>query len=220
MKKILFSLLCGSIGLAGMAMASVEVSTTSLDKMIDLADAELTNTNITTVDEEELLEAITLLHKHDITKYDTVTTFMPDQNIRRDEAAKMYVNFEKGVLGEEETPIGALGCSFTDLHLGHSDLPDLMVDSCERGLFKGHLGAFMPVDPITNAQAVIVLIRMIDGLKDEPSDTHYATNYMSAAEDMDLLDNLGISSQAMWDSPASRATVAQLLFRASEVDSK
>ena len=48
----------------------------------------------------------------------------------------------------------------------------------------------MPTENITNAQAVIVLIRMIDGLKDEPTDKHYATNYMAAAEKLELIDDL------------------------------
>lgn len=42
----------------------------------------------------------------------------------------------------------------------------------------------MPTDSITNAQAVIVLIRMIDGEKEEPTDDHYASNYMYAAENL------------------------------------
>jgi hypothetical protein len=42
----------------------------------------------------------------------------------------------------------------------------------------------MPTDSITNAQAIIVLIRMIDGDKEEPVGDHYATNYMATAESL------------------------------------
>jgi len=42
----------------------------------------------------------------------------------------------------------------------------------------------MPTDSITNAQAVIVIVRLLDGKKEESSDTHYATAYVDAANRM------------------------------------
>jgi hypothetical protein len=102
-----------------------------------MLDKEIANIGVGV--DEELTSAVALLYSNEITKFDTVDGFMPYQSIRRDEAAKMYVNFAKNVLKDasvvEQNPV----CSFTDLHLGHSDLPGLMIESCNRGLFKGYM---------------------------------------------------------------------------------
>ncbi len=177
------------------------------DQTIQKIDMESNETN-------ELAQAITLLHADQITKYDSVDTFMPYNPIRRDEAAKMYVNFEKNTLGINDVVDDHKSCYFTDTHLWHSDLVDLIRESCLRGLFKGYVWSFMPTSSITNAQAVIVLIRMIKWEQVEPVDDHYATNYMTVAQDMGLLDGLAISARSYWDAPATRATIAKLLYRA------
>jgi hypothetical protein len=213
MKKLFLILLCIA-GTWSFSFATNTVDTALVDELLDMIDQELDD--IEQAADEELSNAVSLLHEYEITSFDTVETFMPDQSIRRDEAAKMYVNFAKNVQWASTTVETNPLCIFTDLHLWHSDLPDLMIESCNRNLFKGYLGAFMPTDSITNAQAVIVLVRMVDGEKIEPTNDHYATNYMSTAEDLGLLAGLPISSQSSWDLPATRATVAKLLYRARE----
>jgi len=200
--------------MGGYSFAATVVDTQLVDDMIEIIDTELEKLE-SSVD-QELVDAVTLLHEHEITKFAEVADFMPQNNIRRDEAAKMYVNFAKNVLADNAQVTQNPSCIFTDLHLGHSDLPPLMTESCNRGLFKGHLGAFMPTDAITNAQAVIVLVRMIDGTKIEPTDIHYATNYMTTAEEMLLLEGMNITNISARDQPATRATIAKLLYRASK----
>ncbi|NOZ44127.1 MAG: hypothetical protein GXP45_03150 [bacterium] len=115
--------------LLGVSFATVELQTLNLDEVINMADQEIQNINNTDNTDTELEEAIQLLHQDAITKYDTIDTFMPEHNIRRDEAAKMFVNFQKNTLGEKDF-IPQKNCKFTDLHQGHSDLIDLMQESC------------------------------------------------------------------------------------------
>lgn len=118
------------------ALAATEVDTDLVDELLEMIDNELTN--LDQAQDQELVDAVTLLHSYEITKFDTVEGFMPDQAIRRDEAAKMYVNFQKNTLQENPEMTDTM-CIFTDLHLGHSDLHELMQESCQRGLFKGHM---------------------------------------------------------------------------------
>lgn len=207
MKKLFLLSLLACLAFVGTSYAS------TLDDAINMADKAIQTIDLESSQDLELEKAIVFLHADDITKYDTVETFMPYQNIRRDEAAKMYVNFQKNTLWNNDMIVWKI-CKFTDTSLWHSDLVGLMNESCLRGLFNGHAWLFMPTKPITNAQAVIVLIRMIDGNKIEPSNDHYAVNYMSAAENLWLLDGLEISDRTHWDDLASRATIAKLLFRA------
>jgi hypothetical protein len=53
-----------------------------------------------TTEDDELVEAIKLLHKHKVTKFDNQKDFMPTKAIRRDEAAKMFVKFYEELLEE------------------------------------------------------------------------------------------------------------------------
>jgi hypothetical protein len=140
---------------------------------------------------------------------------MPTKAIRRDEAAKMFVKFYEELLEEWELVDEATNsCEFFDLSTARPDLPDLIKSSCEYWLFKWYKWKFMPTDKITNWQAVVVLIRLLDWMQDEDSTDHYAQNYMQLAEERDLLDWLNIELEKYRDLPATRKSIAKLLYRA------
>jgi len=168
----------------------------------------------------ELSTAITLLHKFEVTKFDSEETFMPNKSIRRDEAAKMMTVFAENILEKELDIEIPETCKFGDLGSAHSDLPDVIRRSCAHKIFKWHNGNFMPTSHITNAEVVTVIMRIVDGYQDE-TDGHFATNYFKKAgelEDNFLLEGLSIDQKAVWDFPATRETVAVLLYRAENND--
>lgn len=74
---------------------------------------------------------------------------------------------------------------FIDLDDGHSDLKSEMISACQLGLFKGHNGKFMPTALLTNAQALAVLVRLVDGMKSEDG-AHRADNYLVTARSLGL----------------------------------
>jgi len=162
----------------------------------------------------ELEEAISLLYKYNITKFDNVDSFMPQKAIRRDEAAKMFVSFYEELLENWKVEKNTGSCSFLDLNNSRPDLPNLIQKSCEYWLFKWYKWNFMPTDSITNGQAVVVLMRLLQWAQDEENVGHYAQNYMKLAEDYELLDGLNIDSEKYWDLPATRKSIAKLLYRA------
>lgn len=141
---------------------------------------EATDCSVTAPCPEELATAVTYLYDAGITKFNTPETFMSDKQIRRDEAAKMYVLLAKKRMMNMSD--AAPACSFADLSKAHADLLDVIKQSCQYGFFKGSKGNFMPIDSITNAQATVVLIRMLEGLQDETKG-HYATQYMQIAQE-------------------------------------
>lgn len=151
------------------------------------------------------------LHQKGITIFDNLVDFMPNKNIRRDEAAKMFTIASDfvGTKKEENTSI----CNFSDKHLAWSDLQDLLITSCEKGLFQWSNGKFNPTGNITNAQAVTVAGRMLYGKQDE-SVGHYATKYYQLAQENWLLKNLSISDTTKRDATATRQTVATLIYNA------
>lgn len=192
-------------------------NTIESDSKLNIADKEVYKMMWLedTTEDDELVEAIKLLHKHKVTKFDNQKDFMPTKAIRRDEAAKMFVKFYEELLEEWELVDEATNsCEFFDLSTARPDLPDLIKSSCEYWLFKWYKWKFMPTDKITNWQAVVVLIRLLDWMQDEDSTDHYAQNYMQLAEERDLLDWLNIELEKYRDLPATRKSIAKLLYRA------
>lgn len=163
---------------------------------------------------EKLLSAngdtmIQSLHQKGITIFDSLADFKPNNNIRRDEAAKMFTIASDfvGTKKEETTSM----CKFSDKHLAWADLQDLLTTSCEKWLFQWSNGKFNPTGNITNAQAVTVAGRMLYGKQDE-SVGHYATKYYELAQNNWLLNNLSISDENKRNLVATRQTVATLIY--------
>jgi hypothetical protein len=58
-------------------------------------------------------------------------------------------------------------CSFSDLDQAWPDLQETIKKACMLGLFQGSQGRFLPQEPLTNAQAVAVLMRLLQGYEAE-----------------------------------------------------
>jgi len=115
--------------------------------------------------DSQLDGAVSWMHSNWLTKFDNASDFMSTQSLRRDEATKFFVQYAKESLGL--SPDTSKSCNFTDLDKARPDLKDLIKESCQLGLFQWYNWKFMPTQSLTNAQAITVLIRMIDGNKDE-----------------------------------------------------
>jgi hypothetical protein len=90
-----------------------------------------------------------------------------------------------------------------------------MRDSCRYGLFKGAEGRFLPTKSITNAEAVTVLARILDGFKDETGN-HRADQYHDYLRTQGYLTRLSAASTANYDDGISRGDIAIILARAYE----
>jgi hypothetical protein len=105
-------------------------------------------------------------------------------------------------------------CNFPDLWSAHSDLTDEIVDACEAWLFQWSNGYFLPTSAITNAAAITVMARIMDGKKNE-NWTHWADNYYTVLANDNLMDNLSMDDRyATYDDPITRGDIAILLTRA------
>lgn len=168
----------------------------------------------------EIEKAVTLLNTYGVTVFKNATEFMATKNIRRDEVAKMYVNFAKSSnstlsrLKENMKP--ANQCNFKDSAKAWKDIQPLLIESCQYNLFQWSKGYFKPLDNITNGQAVIVLIRMLEWYKQETGVSHYAEKYMERADELGLLDWLNLTMKTV-DQPATRWTIAKLLYRSEKL---
>jgi len=150
-----------------------------------------------------------------LTKFDNPTDFMTTKWLRRDEASKFFVQYAKEVMWFVSDTTER-SCNFTDLNKARPDLKETIQESCQLWLFQWHAWKFMPTELLTNAQAITVLMRMIDGKKDE-TQWHFAQVYFDTAKEYEIMNWLNLNSTANFDKLTTRGEVAKLLFNGSNL---
>ena len=154
------------------------------------------------------------LHDKGITIHETRENFKPNQDIRRDEAAKMLTLAIPFISWGSKATASNSTCTFSDSNLAWADLRNILTESCKKWLFKWSNWQFRPGNSLTNGQILTVLWRMLYWTQDE-SIGHYATKYVSLLENDWYLENLSMPFSER-DKPAERWTLAKLLVRVIE----
>lgn len=154
-----------------------------------------------------LSDAIQRGYDQGLTRYSTSSEFRAYDSLRRDEASKFFVQFTD-TQGYHTNAGG--NCSFSDEYSAISDLRSYVRTACEYGILNGANGKFYPDQKLTNAQAVAVVVRILDGKQSE-SGAHRADNYYTRAR------NLGLDVSNFYDKDAAttRGDVITLLYAAS-----
>lgn len=164
----------------------------------------------TSISDPEFDAALSWMYDNGLTKYDNADAFRPFDNLRRDEAAKFFVNF-MAAAKLNVTENADANCMFTDLADATSDLLGDIDASCKLGLFKGSDGKFMPAATLTKAQAIAVLVRGMVWPKDEAVSPWYK-NYFETARDLELTKETDVMAI---DKNVTRYEIALMLFRAA-----
>jgi len=114
-----------------------------------------------------LQDAISWAYDKGLTSFNTDTSFMPNNNLRRDEASKFLVEFAE--LVGMNTDDMLRNCSFSDVEKSRPDLKGYVATSCQYNILKGNNGEFWPDQSLTNAQIVTAVVRILDngGLQSE-----------------------------------------------------
>ena len=160
--------------------------------------------------------AVSRMYANNFTIFDSTQNFMADKPIRRDEASKFFVQYAKEiqwlVLDNNEFECD----SFTDLQQWRPDLVQTMKDACSLWLIKWYNNKFMPKDLITNGQAITILIRIVDGTKDETG-SHFAQKYIEKAQELWITDWLAVDNSNNLDIPMTRGDMWVLLYNAMDL---
>ncbi len=157
-------------------------------------------------------EAVTWMSQNDLTIFKTVTDYKPNNYIRRDEAAKLFVKFAK-LKNKTDYVKTTEECKFSDLNDAHADLKDIVIESCRLGIFQWANGKFMPKGSLTNEQAVAVLLRVVGEKQSEVGLSSRSDNYYNRAYELWILWQV-----TMWDRKiiATRGNVGIILANASD----
>ncbi len=153
-----------------------------------------------TVNDPEMIDAISWGYDAGLTKYSGTDTFMPYANLTREQFAKFAATFGTSVLGLDEV---AGNCSFTDLSNADSTLTDSISDACSLGLMMGHDGMFMPKSEVTRGQVATVVSRMLGEI--DPMSSEQAH--------FELLNSKGIMKYAMLNQSILRGDMMLMLYR-------
>lgn len=160
---------------------------------------------------QELDEAISWMFTNWLTIFNNKSDFMYQNWLRRDEAAKFFVNYAKEVIWL--TPdYSNSDCIFDDLDEARDDLKDIVIESCQLGLFQWSNWKFMPTEWLTNAQTITVFMRLLEWKKDETW-SHYANEYFKSANNLWLLNRTPLEVKENFDKFVSRWSVAKMLYR-------
>ena len=161
---------------------------------------------------EELQEAITWMYNNWMTRYNDPDSFMAKNPINREQASKFFWVLAENIYQKED--IEWCSCDFSDLYKADSTLQENIVKSCKQWLFQWYEWKFDPKTNLTNAQALAVLSRIVNGKLDESNIPWYWNYYKS--------DNLWTHVLASWlkigsissaEKQATRWEIAIMIYR-------
>lgn len=149
--------------------------------------------------------------EHNLTKFTDVGDFRPTDSITRAEASKFIVSYA-GLIDLDRADAQ---CDFRDIVGFDTSLTPFIQDACEYGLFRGNNGNFLPKNPITEAEALVVIVRSLEGMMDEDVSPWYASYYDRAYE-LSIIDDEDID--AIGTQKISREKLGTWLHRAYNSD--
>ena len=156
---------------------------------------------------QEFKKALTLLYAYDMTMFDAIDEFKPQETLTREQAAKIFSNFATKVLCRQIDTTRET--SYIDIDGANTTLKPYITMAYQLWLMKWSNGNFRPFDIITKAEFNAVIVRMILNtyLPEDTGDTWYS-------EYNKVSTTLGIITQATSDTPILRKNAAVMLLRA------
>jgi len=127
----------------------------------------------------ELKKAIERMYENWLTQYNTPEKFKSNDYLTREQAAKIFSTFYSKVLNKKLSKNTNLKV-FSDINEANSDLRYYISQAYDLWLFKGLKWKFMPTNKLTQAQAISVVIRMINWNLEEINNVWYINYYLKA----------------------------------------
>lgn len=157
---------------------------------------------------DELEKAHYRMYQNGLTKYDTLSGYRPDDPLLRQEAAKI-IGQAYQILG---FPLESknTACSFSDGEEFDPSLASFIAQSCEWGIFYGSVGNFLPNKTLSKAEALTVLVRILEGKTSSEEVEPRWTYYFIKAKELGLTNETEVMAM---DRPVTRYEIALLIYR-------
>ncbi len=161
---------------------------------------------------EEIDKALYWMYNNGLTKYDNLTDYRPDDPLLREEAAKI-IGQAYIILGYPKD-VKNTSCSFSDADTFDSSLASYITDTCSYWIFRWSNGSFLAQKSLSKAEALTVLIRILEwGLSSEDF-TPWWTLYFVKAKSIALSNESDVNSL---DRPVTRREIALLIYRFKKI---
>ncbi len=160
--------------------------------------------------DKEFVDAISWMYKNNVTKYNQVDQFNPEGIVLREHAAKFLTEFSVNVMLKFINTNDS-NCDFKDLIQWDPTLTNSILNSCYLDIFYGNNQRFYPTQALTKAEAIVALVRTIDGKQPEVDELVRRGNYTLRANELWLSKE---TDPAIQDRIMTRYEMALLLYRA------
>lgn len=156
----------------------------------------------------DLQKAYDLAYNHGITTMNTVESFRADNEITRQEAAKMFVAVFQNLLWKT-IPSDTQACSwiYKDESFFDLSLRPFVYQACTLGLMKWSKGNFLPDWNLTRGQTLAILMRAVDGWQD--AEKHSTPWWMPYADRAYELKYLSFANFKGFEQPITRGEVVE-----------
>ena len=157
-------------------------------------------------------EVLLWLNTNGLTKFSTTVEFRGQDQITRGEAGKFVASFWV----QQNLTVTYSVCDFTDLQGYDTTLLPHIKQACMFGLLKWSNGKYMPNSNLTQAEALAIVIRALEGFKDETTSPWYKAYYtraqalwMISTESMSSVNNTNITREKLgtWFYLAAQSTM-------------
>lgn len=156
----------------------------------------------------ELEKALYRMYQNGLTKYDTLEGYRPDDFLLREEATKI-IGQAYHVL--KLSPISSeTNCSFVDSESFDPSLSSFITSTCKAGIFKWSHGKFLPHNTLSKAEALTVLIRILEWKLSSEKFNPRWTLYFAKAKGISLTNESDVMNL---DRAISRREIALLIYR-------
>jgi hypothetical protein len=154
-------------------------------------------------------QVVSWLYGQWLTKYAHLDDFRPAWNISRGEAAKFMVEYARSINHQKIRQASV--CQFSDIAGYDYTLETYIVESCEYWIFQWSQGKFFPTQPITQWEAIAVVMRMAYGLGDE-SEYPWYQEYIHQAINLAIRRVRYVWNWQSYEQPITRIHIAQWLY--------
>lgn len=157
---------------------------------------------------DELDKALYRMYQNGLTKYNTLSEYRPDDMLLREEAAKIIGQAYR-ILHLSSNMKGK-NCNFSDSGSFDPSLAPFIESTCKAGIFKWSQGNFLPQKALSKAEALTVLIRILEWKSSSEAFNPRWTLYFAKAKGIFLTKETDVLSL---ERSLTRREMALLIYR-------
>ncbi len=148
------------------------------------------------------------MYQNKLTIYNRVADYRAEDPLLREEATKIIG--QAYMILQFSGTSSQTSCVFNDSATFDPTLAPFIASTCKAGIFKGSNGLFWAQKPLTKAEALTVLIRILEGKSSSEAFSPWRTLYFTKAKGIFLTQETEIMSL---DRPITRGEIALLIYR-------